>query len=139
MTTWGAFFILILTATFAIVVIMHQEWIENQRLPLPSAQISIFFLFGAQYLVREFYGTTPIVPEQRVSGYVVYSIHIAFFSRKYIHRFLCAAVSGVDRGEDVLSSRRATLLLALQLAGSRFLAQSDPVNKAAGPTDPGIL
>ncbi len=228
LTTWGAFLGLILTATFAMAVIMRREWIDNQRLPLPFAQIPLFFLgskrresaaerflpegwsnrfmwagfavtfvwcllrgahdinegipnldinlrinayisnpyfqrmlaglnlevlalylglsmflelnvlmsllvgfflFRAQFLVGEFYGLThlpgyPHALEQRLSGYVVYSVLIVFFSRKYIYRILRAAVRGVDRGEDVLSSRGAIILLVASIFGAALWARS---------------
>ncbi len=44
LSTWGAFLLLILAATFSFAVIMRREWIDNQRLPLPFAQIPMFFL-----------------------------------------------------------------------------------------------
>ena len=47
MTTWGAYVVLILAGTFAIAVIMRREWIDNQHLRLPLAQIPLFFLGGA--------------------------------------------------------------------------------------------
>ena len=43
-STWGIFLVLILAATFSFAVIMRKEWIDNQRLPLPFAQIPMFFL-----------------------------------------------------------------------------------------------
>ncbi len=81
-----------------------------------------FFLFRAQYLVGEFYGLTyqagyPHVVEQRLSGYVVYSVLIVFFSRKYLYRILRSALRGEDRGEEVFSSRGAILLFIAAISG----------------------
>ena len=227
-STWGIFIVLILAATFSFAVIMRKEWIDNQRLPLPFAQIPMFFLgsegresslerflpegwqnrfmwagfavtfvwcllrgfhdinsaipnldinlrvnayienpyfsrmlaginvevlalylgmamfldinvllslliafflFRAQFLVGEIYGLTaqagyPYQIEQRLSGYIVYSILILFFSRRYIFRVLRAALRGTDRGEEVLSSRGAVFLLIGSFVGVGLWAQA---------------
>ena len=47
---WGSYLILILMGTFAIAVIMRREWIDNQRFPLPLAQIPLFLLGGRKGL-----------------------------------------------------------------------------------------
>jgi hypothetical protein len=44
MLAWGTYLALILAGTFAVAVIMRREWIDNQRFPLPMAQIPLFFL-----------------------------------------------------------------------------------------------
>ena len=87
-----------------------------------------FFLYRAQFLVGEFYGLTyqagfPYQLEQRLSGFIVYSILIVFFSRKYIYRFLRTAVKGVGQGEEVLSSRQALLLLVASTGGIALWAK----------------
>ena len=228
MTTWGTYVVLILAGTFAIAVIMRREWIDNQRLRLPLAQIPLFFLggnsrgtaagrflpegwrnrfmwsgfaiafvwsvlrglhdfhpgipdlninlrlnayigdpyfermfrgvhfqvlaiflglamflelhilmslligfalFRAQYLVGEFYGLTyqagyPQVWHQRATAYIVYAALLMFFSRKYLFRLLRSAARGEGRGDDVLSSRGALLLLTGSVVGVVIWAQA---------------
>ena len=81
-----------------------------------------FFLYRAQFLVGEFYGLTyhagyPYVTEQRLSGYLVYSVLILFFSRKYLSRIFRSAIRGTERGDEVLSSRSALLLFFSAIFG----------------------
>jgi hypothetical protein len=233
--TWGAYIALVLTGTFSIAVIMRREWIDNQRLPLPFAQIPLFFLgrnnrdeaprrffpdgwrsgfmwagftatvfwcvlralhdfhggmpdlninvrlnayisnpylermfrgvhfqvlalflglalflelnvlmsliigfllFRAQYLVGEFYGLTyqagfPETSHQRLAAYLVYAALLVFFSRRYLFRLLLAAIRGEDRGDEVLSSRSAVLLLIISIAGVGIWARA--VGMPIGP------
>ena len=227
LSTWGAYLVLILLGTFSIAVIMRREWIDNQRLPLPLAQVVLFFLgsksrgeapdrflpegwrsrfmwagftvtfiwcllrglhdfhagipdlninlrlnayisnpylehmfrgvhfqvlaiflglamflelnvlmslligfllFRAQYLVGEFYGLTyqrgyPEASHQRLAAYLVYAALLLFFSRKYLFRLLRDAIRGQERGDEVLSSRGAVLLLMTSIAGVAVWAQ----------------
>ena len=88
-----------------------------------------FFLFRAQYLVGEFYGLTyqagyPHTVEQRLSGYLVYSVLILFFSRKYLYRIFRAAIHGTERGDDVLSSRGALFLFIVAVSGIALWART---------------
>lgn len=41
---WLSFIILLLTGTFAVAVIMRKQWLENERYPIPAAQIPIRLL-----------------------------------------------------------------------------------------------
>ena len=43
---WFAFIALVLTGTFSIAVIMRRQWIQNERFPLPVAQIPITLIGG---------------------------------------------------------------------------------------------
>ncbi len=43
---WFSFIALVLTGTFSIAVIMRRQWIDNERFPLPVAQIPIALLGG---------------------------------------------------------------------------------------------
>ena len=87
-----------------------------------------FLLFRAQYLVGEYFGLTyqrgyPEASHQRMAAYLVYAALLVYFSRKYLFRLLRAAIRGQDRGDEVLSSRGAVLLLITSIAGVAVWAQ----------------
>lgn len=41
---WGGFIVLLLAAIFAIAVIMRRQWVQNERYPLPLAQVPLALL-----------------------------------------------------------------------------------------------
>ncbi|MBD3239345.1 MAG: hypothetical protein GF331_02075, partial [Chitinivibrionales bacterium] len=43
-TVWGIYILLMLSATFAIGVIMRRQWVQNERYPLPVAQVPFALL-----------------------------------------------------------------------------------------------
>ena len=43
---WFVFIVLVLTSTFAVAVIMRRQWVQNERFPLPVAQIPMALIGG---------------------------------------------------------------------------------------------